>query len=178
MNKFIPTAVIASVLCCSASTFAASNGEGQINFTGEIMDASCDVVNGVDAPLDVTLGKVSKDAFTGTGSTAASTRFSIELTNCPDTVTAASITFGGTPSTDNSNVLGLTQDANVASGVGVQLLDASGSPVDLFTPSESYTLQSGTAVNDLGFIARYIQTSDTLTPGTANAVSTFTVVYN
>lgn len=47
MNKVALGLIIAAAVGCSASTFAATNGEGQINFTGEIIDSACQVVNGL-----------------------------------------------------------------------------------------------------------------------------------
>lgn len=178
MKKVVSVFLITSSLCCSASVFAATDGEGQVNFTGEIIDSACEVVNNLSNPVNVQLGKVSKTAFTGAGSTASDTRFDIQLQNCPETVTAASITFGGTPDQDNSNVLALTPDTGVATGVGIQLLDSSKQPLNLYTASAAYPLQSGTAVNNLEFVARYIQTKSAVTAGLANSVSTFTVTYN
>lgn len=178
MKKIIIGALIASSLCGSASVFAATNGEGQVNFTGEILDSACEVVNNLSSPLNVNLGKVSKTAFSGIGSTADTTEFAIQLKNCPETVSTAAITFGGTPDTDNNNVLALTAGTGVAAGVGIQLLDSSQQPLSLYTASQPYTLQSGTATNNLEFAARYIQTQPAISAGPANAVSTFTVVYN
>lgn len=108
MNKIALGLFIASVIGCSASAFAATDGEGQINFTGEIIDSACQVVNGLSNPLNVTLGKVSKTVFTGAGSTSTATKFDIELKNCPETVTAAAINFGGTPDANNNSTLALT----------------------------------------------------------------------
>lgn len=177
MKKMIIAGFAAGMACASVSAFAAS-GEGQINFTGEIIDSACTVVNGLSTPLNVSLGKVAKSAFTGSGSTAATTRFSIQLKDCPETVTSASVTFGGTPDSNNSNVLAVTPGTGAAAGVGIQLLDKSENPFSLFTQSAAYTLTSGTTTNDLEFGARYIQTGSSITAGPANAVSTFTIVYN
>ena len=162
MNKVALGLFIAATVGCSASAFAATNGEGQINFTGEIIDSACQVVNGLSNPLNVQLGKVSKTVFTGAGST----------------VTSAAINFGGTPDADNNAALALTPDTDAATGVAIQLVDTSGQPVTLYTPSQQYPLASGTAVNDLEFGARYIQTQAAVTAGPANSVSTFTVIYN
>ncbi|MDM7084933.1 fimbrial protein, partial [Enterobacter hormaechei] len=156
MNKVALGFFIAATVGCSASAFAATNGEGQINFTGEIIDSACQVVNGLSNPLNVQLGKVSKTVFTGAGSTSTSTKFDIKLTNCPETVTSAAINFGGTPDADNNAALALTPDTDAATGVAIQLMDASGQPVTLYTPSQQYPLASGTAVNDLEFGAGYI----------------------
>ncbi|NAG37667.1 fimbrial protein, partial [Escherichia coli] len=149
MNKVALGLFIAATVGCSASAFAATNGEGQINFTGEIIDSACQVVNGLSNPLNVELGKVSKTVFTGAGSTSTLTKFNIELTNCPETVTSAAINFGGTPDINNNTALAITPDTDAATGVAIQLVDASGQPVSLYTPSKEYPLTSGTAVNDL-----------------------------
>ncbi|WP_058911169.1 fimbrial protein [Entomohabitans teleogrylli] len=178
MRKVATSLLIVSTLCGSASAFAVTNGEGQVNFSGEIIDSACEVVNNLSDPLNVTMGKVSKTAFTGLGSTADTTQFNIELKNCPETVTTAAITFGGTPDADNANVLAITPDTDAASGVALQLLDASQQPLNLYTASRPYQLQSGTGVNTLEFAARYIQTKSEIVAGPANSVSTFTVVYN
>jgi major type 1 subunit fimbrin (pilin) len=111
MNKVALGLFIAAAVGCSASSFAATNGEGQINFTGEIIDSACQVVNGLSNPLNVQLGKVSKTVFTGAGSTSTLTKFDIQLTNCPETVTSAAINFGGTPDANNNATLALTPDA-------------------------------------------------------------------
>ncbi|MCQ4445725.1 fimbrial protein [Enterobacter cloacae] len=178
MNKVALGLFIAAAVGCSASAFAATNGEGQINFTGEIIDSACQVVNGLSNPLNVQLGKVSKTVFTGAGSTSTLTKFDIQLKDCPETVTSAAINFGGTPDANNNATLALTPDADAATGVAIQLVDASEQPVSLYTPSQQYPLASGTTVNDLIFGARYIQTGAAITAGPANSVSTFTVIYN
>ncbi|MDK1225572.1 fimbrial protein [Cronobacter turicensis] len=178
MKKILLTTTLAALACSSPLTWAASTGEGQINFTGEILDAACEVVNSLSSPLAVDLGKVSKTAFTGVGSTTNITSFFLQLKNCPETVTKASIKFGGNADTDNANVLALTGGTGAASGVGIQLVDADGTPLNLYTASADYALQTGTATNNLEFGARYIQTGAAVTAGTANGSSTFTVTYN
>ena len=177
MKKLIIAGITAGMACASVSAFA-SSGEGQINFTGEVIDSACTVVNGLSNPLTVSLGKVAKSAFTGSGSTTSTTRFSIQLKNCPDTVTSASVTFGGTPDGNNKDILAVTSGTGTASGVGIQLLDKTQTPLSLYTSSAAYTLTSGTTTNDLEFGARYIQTGGTVSAGVANAASTFTIVYN
>ncbi|STD18649.1 Long polar fimbria protein A [Enterobacter asburiae] len=82
MKKITLGLFITAALGCSASSFAASTGEGQINFTGEIIDSACQVVNGISSPLNVALGKVSKTTFTGAGSTSTLTKFDIQLKDC------------------------------------------------------------------------------------------------
>ena len=167
MKKVILGLFIAAALGCSASSFAASTGEGQINFTGEIIDSACQVVNGLSSPLNVALG-----------STSTLTKFDIQLKDCPETVTSAAINFGGTPDADNNTTLALTPGATTATGVAIQLVDSSEQPVSLYTPSKQYPLTPGTTVTNLEFGARYIQTQAAITAGQANSASTFTVIYN
>ncbi|MFK3663516.1 fimbrial protein [Scandinavium sp. NPDC088450] len=178
MKKIALGLLIASAIGCSASAFAETNGEGQINFTGEIIDSACQVVNGLSNPLNVALGKVSKTMFKGTGSTTTLTLFNIQLTDCPDTVTTAAINFGGIPDADNNTTLALTPGTGAATGVAIQLVDASEQPIDLYSPSQPYALTSGSTMNNLQFGARYIQTKASVTAGPANSASTFTVIYN
>ncbi|PUW38311.1 ferrous iron transporter B, partial [Cronobacter sakazakii] len=75
-------------------------------------------------------------------------------------------------------VLALTGGTGAASGVGIQLVDADGTPLNLYTASADYALETGTVTNNLEFGARYIQTGATVTAGVANGSSTFTVTYN
>ncbi|EOL9131584.1 fimbrial protein [Cronobacter malonaticus] len=178
MKKILLTTTLAALACSSSLTWAAASGEGQVNFTGEILDAACEVVNSQSSPLAVDLGKVSKTAFTGVGSTTNITSFFLQLKNCPASVTTASIKFGGDADSNNASVLALTGDTGKASGVGIQLVDADGTPLDLYTASADYALQTGTATNNLEFGTRYIQTGAAVTAGTANGSSTFTVTYN
>lgn len=121
---------------------------------------------------------MARSAFNQAGDTAAATGFTLQLTNCPATVNTASVKFDGTAVNGDNSVLALTQTSGVATGVGIQLSDASNSVLPLFTESMAYSLQSGSAVNNLDFVARYISTSATVTAGPANSMASFTVNYN
>ncbi|CNI11759.1 putative mannose-resistant/Proteus-like fimbrial protein [Yersinia aldovae] len=176
-KNFIAVAIATASTLSGASAFA-EGGDGKVNFKGEIIDSACNVVNSVSSPLDVTLGKVSKTAFNGAGSTSAPTKFTLQLKDCPESVTGATVKFDGTPVATDNSLLALTTEAGVATGVGIQLSDNSDKVLPLFTSSASYPLTSGTAVNNLDFVARYVATSETITPGPANSVANFTVNYN
>jgi len=152
--------------------------DGDINFTGEITDNACQLAAGSDA-IQVNLGKVSRTALPSTGSTAAATKFTIQLENCPAAVTTATVKFDGVSYEGNNSVLQLTNPntSGVATGVGIQIQDVKGLTVPLYTASSPYTLQE-TVVNNLDFTARYIAMSDTVTVGLANSTATFTINYN
>lgn len=77
-----------------------------------------------------------------------------------------------------NGVLGLTVDAASATGVGLQLLDSAGKPMPLATNvALSNALEAGTRSLNIPLAARYLQTADKVTPGKANAVATYTLIY-
>lgn len=169
--------IAVAVLASSTFAMSAFAADGQINFTGEIIDTACTVTNDPANPLSVTLGNVASTSFDAVGDTAASTKFDLLLTGCPDTVsTSATVKFDGNPAANNNEVLELTQGVGVATGVGIQLADDTGTTVPLFTASKPYALQTGD--NTLSFMARYISTAAVVTPGTANSTAQFTIIYN
>lgn len=177
--KKIVTAFVSLTMMSAASAVAA---DGTINFKGNIIDAACTVdLDGAGATtMDVAMGNVHKTAFTGVGSTAggsaSATKFNILLKDCPATATTAKVKFDGIAYSGDNTVLALTEEAGVATGVGIQLSDKSG-VLPLFTESAAYTLTTGNNTNTLDFYARYIQKAATVTAGPANAVATFTVNY-
>ncbi|XUA18190.1 fimbrial protein [Citrobacter sp. OP27] len=173
-KNLIAMAVAATGVLSAANAFAAA---GQVNFTGQIIDVGCDVINTVSNPLQVNLGQVARSEFANAGDTAAATSFNIQLTNCPVTVGTASIKFDGTALNGDNSVLQLTQDSGVATGVGIQLSDQVG-VLPLTQPSVAYTLQSGSTMNNLPFTARYKSVATTVTAGPANGVANFSVIYN
>ncbi|MGG4675466.1 MULTISPECIES: fimbrial protein [Providencia] len=168
-------------LIAASSVFAINNvlaADGTIDFTGEITDQACELATGSDA-FTVNLGKISKTALPSTGSTAAATKFTIKLENCPQTVTSATVKFDATSYAGDSSVLQLTDPtaATTAKNVGIQIQDVTGTTVPLFTESSAYALKEKT-VNNLDFTARYIAMSDSVGVGQANSTATFTINYN
>lgn len=170
---------IIATLIAASSIFTISNAlaaDGTIDFTGEITDQACELAAGSDA-LKVNLGKVSKTALPSAGSTAAATKFTIKLINCPATVTTASVKFDADSYLGDDTVIKLKEEAGVATGVGIQITDDVNTVVPLFTASKNYPLQQNVE-NNLDFRARYIAKSDTVTTGPANGTATFTINYN
>jgi major type 1 subunit fimbrin (pilin) len=167
--------IAVAVLATSAFASTAFAADGQVNFVGSITDAAC-TVDTDSLNQSVTLGKVAKTAFTGAGSTAAAKQFSLKLKDCPATVTGATVRFDGTQVPGNNAVLELTDTADKATGVGIQLSDNQNNVINLYQDSAVYPLVS-TGVNTLNFTARYYATAADVTVGSANAVTNFTVVY-
>ncbi|WES69616.1 fimbrial protein [Superficieibacter sp. HKU1] len=176
-GKLTAVAFIAA-MGISASVLAE---DGKINFTGNIIEAGCQVNSSVSSPMTVKLGDVAKTAFAAAGDTAANTKFTLVLSGCPEDLKGKPVTvkYSGTPDTNNSDYLQLTGygTTGVASGVAVQLLNGSGKELPLGSDSETKTVDAKSDTN-LDFFARYIATSDTVGVGTANSTVNFTLSYN
>lgn len=151
--------------------------DGRIEFQGNILDDACTVDTGSTGKI-VMLGDVHKAAFGGAGSTAASTRFTIELKDCPDTVTTAGVKFDGPGHVLNAEVLALTA-GSTATNVGVAIYESDNSTlIPLATASRSMILEP-VEINTLKFMAKYFATSTGgVTAGSANATTDFTIIYN
>ncbi|WP_431224009.1 fimbrial protein [Serratia sp. L9] len=171
MKKKIIAALFVSVF----SAYAVAD-DGQINFVGSITDDACTVTNNMSNPLTVTLGNVASAAFSNGSLTAAPTAFTLKLDSCPASVVTAKVVFDGTADANDNTLLALTPGADVATNVGIQLMDHNNAVVPLYTASSAYPLSAGT--NDLAFVARYFATALPVTAGSANSTSSFTIVYN
>ncbi|EKZ5282753.1 type 1 fimbrial protein [Klebsiella aerogenes] len=155
--------------------------DGKINFTGNIIETGCEVNSSVASPLTVKLGDVAKTAFTAAGDTAANTKFTLVLTNCPETLEGKPVVvkYDGTPDATNNDYLQLTDYGNdgVAKGVAIQLLNGTGTPLPLGVESDSKNV-SAASDTEIDFFARYIATSSTVAASTANGTVNFTLAYN
>ncbi|MBS3045957.1 fimbrial protein [Enterobacter mori] len=174
MKKVLALATLS--IACAISTTSVFASDGTVNFTGEIIDSACTIDIGANNTMTVDMGKVAKKAFTGKDSTASATKFVLKMTDCPTTVTSASVKFDGTGYAGDDSVLALTADTGVATGVAVELTDSAQKVLPLFTASTSVTLAEGD--NEMPFYARYKQMAADVTPGPANATAQFTVNYN
>ncbi|BEO43964.1 ferrous iron transporter B [Serratia marcescens] len=163
-----------AVLTASAFTTSVFAADGKLNITGSITDQSC-TVDPDSQNKQVALGKIAKDAFPNAGATAGAKAFNLILKNCPATVTGATVRFDGTQVQGQSGLLKLTDAADVAGGVGVQLLDDASNVLNIGNDSRVYTLAEKKD-NVLGFVARYFA-YDTVSVGSANATANFTIVY-
>ncbi|MTC48291.1 fimbrial protein [Providencia alcalifaciens] len=166
--------IIASNIILSFASIASAS-DGYINFTGEIIDQTC-TIDSTSQNLIVPLGSVSKSSLDGAaGKKSSPTGFQLNLTLCPPTVAGATVKFDGTNDSDNADLLKLTQEAGVATGVGIEIADNIGTPIPLHSESMEYPLSTGS--NSLNFVARYVSTLNTVTTGPANGVTQFTLNY-
>jgi len=173
-NAVFAALAVTSVLAAS-NVFAAA---GTVNFTGEILDAACDV-DVASQNQTVVLGAYNKSEFTAVGDKTAAQKFNIVLKNCPATVTSAKIRFDGTPDASDSSLLAIDSTvAGAATGVAINLMTADKTDLPLHGVNNySYTLSSPQD-NTLDFYAQYESTTTSVTAGPANSVANFSVNYN
>jgi type 1 fimbria pilin len=147
-----------------------------------IVTPTCTVDTG-SRTINVPLGKQPRSSFTGVGSTSPAQPFSIKL-NCNAGVTSEGNTLNQVHLRMDSNtavagtpgLLNLTPGAANATGVGIQVRDEKATPV-AFGGDGVYVGQSKDGVFDVRFTARYIQTGQSVTTGSANGTATFTINY-
>ncbi|MBT0724141.1 fimbrial protein [Rosenbergiella sp. S61] len=174
MRKNISKILLVPVL--ATASFVASAADGTINFTGTITDTAC-TVDAASANQTVPLGTVARTGFSAVGSTSAATKFTIGLTACPASVTAAKVKFDGRANSTNSNLLALNSD-QTATNVGIGIYEQDGSTlIPLGTQSASKTLSS-TAANALTYVAKYYAVATPVGSGSANSTANFSIVYN
>lgn len=128
----------------------------------------------------VPLGRSPQTIFTGIGSTSGTKPVTISLNSCPAGMN--SITYRVDPVTTVVNaaqsVVALDASSS-ATGVGVQLLDSTGTqpfPLQTWTTFTGYNAATGGSYT-IPLNARYYQTAATVTPAQANSSMTFTMQY-
>lgn len=151
---------------------------GTVNFVGNILDNACEV-DVASKNQEVNLGNFYKSEFPDSGTKAAAKDFNIVLKNCPVTVSSTKVRFDGTPDLTNPNLLAIdTSTSSAASGVAINLMTADKADLPLHGENSYSYILSSTQDNTLKFYAQYISTTTSVTPGTANSVANFSVVYN
>jgi type 1 fimbria pilin len=131
--------------------------------------ATCAFPSGLDRNVPLPATPVA--SFSGVGSTAGAQNFSIDV-NCDNT---SRLQYGFRGTTEGLPSVLKPAAGSTATGVGVQLLDAAGTPLAI---GSDYDVSGDiNAPVKLMFSARYYQTSSTVTPGPLTAVTSLTVTY-
>ncbi|HEK6320219.1 TPA: type 1 fimbrial protein [Yersinia enterocolitica] len=136
--------------------------------------ASCSVNT---SNINFDLGKQKLTDFTHIGSTNGwSDTKRIEL-SCPPDIKYF-LQIDGIAEPNQPGVIKLSPEPGAASGVGVQLL-ANNKEIEIGKTKEmGISASSGTNLQEeIDITARYYQTADKVTPGSANASATFTLTY-
>ncbi|WP_334043063.1 fimbrial protein [Burkholderia ambifaria] len=129
--------------------------------------------------VSVDMGQLVATRFTGMGSTAGDTPFSLRLNACP--VGRTSIYYRFDPTTQivpgTADSVATLNPSSSANGIGLQLLDADGKPLSFGTTTKVPGYSGAAGDDSVPFRARYYQTAATVTSGSASASITVTMSY-
>ncbi|WP_442796721.1 fimbrial protein [Pantoea vagans] len=159
------------------TTAGTQGAGGEVKFTGEITDVSCNVSAGSKSQT-VDLGKWAKSYFESRSETTE-TPFTISVKDCPASVTKVAVLFDGDKDAGDSTLLKVAGDG--AAGVGIKLYEADRStPIAIGSISKAVKVVTATdgGSADLKFFADYKSDGAAITVGKANSVSNFVMVYN
>ncbi|CAM3997495.1 fimbrial protein [Rahnella bruchi] len=149
-----------------------------LQMTGTILSRSCEVESSSQKQT-VDIGQFAVTDFTSTGSASPAKSFEIKLKGCGTAATGTSLSFSGISDAANPALLALTDTGDaggMASGIGVEILNASQQPLVLNNPTPAtYPLEPGD--NVLSFYLRYKSTQSVVTAGNATAVMYFDLQY-
>lgn len=154
----------------------ASKNSIEVTFSGNIYSATCNV-DSESQNQSIDMGDTSFSDFSLAGETSEKTSFLIKLSDCSDSIKSAKIVFSGTSDSDDPMLLAInTSSEDSATGVGIEILDSSDTPIQI-NSAEPYTYSLSAGENEIPFALRYKSTSATVTPGSANAVMYFDLSY-
>lgn len=174
MSNIYKTMIIC-FLCFQALLGHAADTRIYVN--GNLIGNTC-TVSSQSKNMTIRMGNIGSKDFirpSSDGLWAAELPFSIDLTDCQTESIGVKVHFLGTPDTNNKELL-RTLD-NGAKGLAIRLMDENKNPIAINQSSKVYVINPELDVNKLNFYARYVLTQDNLTPGPANAVSTFMLEY-
>lgn len=175
MSTMINGRVFAGLMLLTTLTVQAQTPLGEINIElrGNVVDFTC-VAEVGDSNKTVQLGRWPTKQLQQAGNTTQEVPFTLKLTGCPPG--AASITFSGTPDTQDSTLLGLNGNSQ-ASRVAVEIRDKDRTRLPLEQASQDVVVDAlGNAT--LQFFANYIAMANDPQPGVADADATFMINYN
>ncbi|CAM4216540.1 fimbrial protein [Serratia silvae] len=162
---------------------------GNINFTGEVTNATC-LINGKtpngSINMDIPLEKVSASELSFVGATAKPYSFSITLggpndPNCIDGSIASVYFEPSSPAISPNGWLKNTDNSsNGATNVEIQILNAeTDTPINLASGIGNYSPK--TIVNQTAqynYVGRYVAVNGSATPGQVASTVKYSIVYN
>lgn len=156
--------------------FSVHAWDGNIKFTGEIIQSSC-TFKALNKDQTVSLGTVATNSFKKAHDTASPTVFNIEVNNCPNNSKEVFIIFDGVKDKINNELLAIKEGNGYATGVAISIYNSdSEHHIPLNNKTNVYSITDKLA--SLKFIAKYVATEHIVLPGKVEANAHFTLVYN
>ncbi|OAT51348.1 fimbrial protein BcfF [Providencia heimbachae] len=152
--------------------------DSTINIKGNVKDNTCAVAPGSQNQVVDLLTNAVKQLYT-VGEVTPIVPFNIELTPCGSSVIAVKVGFVGIADANNNSLLALEPGNANASGVGIQILDSTRTPMILNTSSNNiaWTPLIASRGNTLNFYARLMASRLPVTAGHIRATATFTLEF-
>ncbi|WP_171963046.1 fimbrial protein [Bordetella trematum] len=207
MARYLHPTRLALMLLLSANLPAAHAVDGTITINGEITETTCKI-NGNAPPKNVivNLPKISTTALKNKGDTAGATLFTLELTDCPESLSGTvkayfepgittdyssgdlyAYTYSASIDTTSSSTTGTAipsrSSATKASNVEIQLANTDGTAIkvgDDASKAKGATLVAADSKKKatLRYLARYIKSGDgTVTTGKLVTYVQYSIVY-
>lgn len=164
--------VLAMGLCTSVLSH-----DGEVKITGTIQDNTCELAPDSQSKK-VLMGSVATKQFMHTGDVAPAKPFSINLQNCGPAASEATVTFSGTPDSENGDLFALENGTDAAKGLALGIYDNDGKRIAPGGTSRGVVLTADQTSVELRFSARYEAVTEGVTAGRADATATFIVNYN
>lgn len=182
VGRYVTPGWLLALACTTSTCDVVSSGGalGAINGPSipiQALSSTCSLLT--PANMTVTLPTVSQSSFKGIGSTSGTTNgLSIQY-NCSNAGGPMALSMAWTFASPGQtpSLFSVLNNTGTATGVGVQIVDASGNPI--VSGAQSQQIASVVnGVNAMAYTVRYYQTTASVGPGTVNATAQFTAVYN
>lgn len=144
-----------------------------LNIEGNIYDTTCQV-DGGSQNMVVDLGQGVASDFHDIGDTGPWKKFDLTLTNCPPTLTVATVSVDGPRDRDHPFKFA---NSGTATGVALELADRLDYIVLAPEARFSVVIDAGTHTATFPMAARYYATAMPVTAGTFNSVVQATFTY-
>jgi len=144
-----------------------------LNIEGNIYDTTCQV-DSASQNMVVNLGQAISGDFKSVGDTGPWVNFDLKLSNCPPTLSVATVTVDG-----QRDALHPFKFANTGTATGMALELADRTDTIILGPQASFNavIDASTHTADFPLAARYYTTSMPVTAGTFSSVVQATFTY-
>ncbi|WP_028225590.1 fimbrial protein [Paraburkholderia ferrariae] len=164
-------------LSVAPMVFAApAPGTGTVTFNGKLTADTC-VINAGDVNKTVTLDTVSAQSLPNKGDTAATTNFTISVSQCPANLSSVAAHFETTNMDPDTRNIVNQAIASPATNVEVQLIDKDGkTPILLGSTGSFYPIDASAHTATMSYYGQYYATGKT-EAGNVTAVASYTLAY-
>jgi len=151
--------------------------EVTININASVIERSCTLSNdSLNATIDLQTGDLRGSKM---GVPFSGTAFSISLTDCPENIATAKITFTGESDNVMSNLLKNINGTDAAAkGVALGLYDTDNKNIDINNNKKTLTIDHALSTNTFKFFAYYVKVNNTSSAGKVLSVADFELAYD